>query len=63
LVGTFYYIRIVKLMYFDQPQDASRIDAKLDIRVLLSANGLAMLVLGILPQPLMQLCFSAIKGL
>jgi len=63
LVGTFYYIRIVKLMYFDQPQDASRIDARLDIRILLSANGLAMLALGILPQPLMQLCFNAIKGL
>jgi len=63
LVGTFYYIRIVKLMYFDEPQDASRVDAKLDIRVLLSANGLAMLALGILPQPLMQLCFNAIKGL
>src|SRR5712671_776711 len=63
LVGTFYYIRIVKLMYFDEPQDAGRIDAKLDVSVLLSANGLAVLVLGILPQPLMQLCFYAIKGL
>ena len=63
LVGTFYYIRIVKLMYFDEPQDAGRIDAKLDVSVLLSANGLAVLVLGILPQPLMQLCFHAIKGL
>ena len=63
LIGTFYYIRIVKLMYFDEPQDATRIDAKLDVRVLLSANGLAMLALGILPQPLMQLCFNAIKGL
>src|SRR5213078_3661589 len=62
LVGTFYYIRIVKLMYFDEPQDAGRIDAKLDVGVLLSANGLAV-VLGILPQPLMQLCFYAIKGL
>ena len=63
LVGTFYYIRIVKLMYFDEPQDAGRIVAKLDVSVLLSANGLAVLVLGILPQPLMQLCFYAIKGL
>ena len=63
LVGTFYYIRIVKLMYFDEPQDAGRIDAKLDVSVLLSANGLAVLVLGILPQPLMQLCLYAIKGL
>ncbi|HEY6241071.1 MAG TPA: NADH-quinone oxidoreductase subunit NuoN [Burkholderiales bacterium] len=63
LVGTFYYIRVVKLMYFDEPQDAGRIDAKLDLSVLLSANGLAVLALGILPQPLMQLCFQAIKGL
>jgi len=63
LVGTFYYIRIVKLMYFDEPQDAARIDAKLDVSVLLSANGLAVLALGILPQPLMQLCFQAIRGL
>jgi len=39
LVGTFYYIRVVKLMYFDEPQDAGRIDARLDVSVLLSANG------------------------
>ncbi|HEY6721532.1 MAG TPA: NADH-quinone oxidoreductase subunit NuoN, partial [Burkholderiales bacterium] len=63
LVGTFYYIRIVKLMYFDEPLDAERIDAKLDMGILLSVNGLAVLVLGILPQPLMQLCLQAIKGL
>jgi len=63
LVGTFYYLRIVKLMYFDEPQDVAEIRTKLDMNVLLSANGLAMLVLGILPQPLVQLCFVAIKGL
>jgi NADH-quinone oxidoreductase subunit N len=63
LIGTFYYIRIVKLMYFDEPLDAERIDAKLDMGIFLSVNGLAVLVLGILPQPLMQLCFQAIRGL
>jgi NADH-quinone oxidoreductase subunit N len=63
LVGAFYYIRIVKLMYFDEPQDGRPIEAKADMRVLLSANGLAMLALGILPQPLMQLCFYSIRGL
>ncbi len=63
LVGAFYYIRVVKLMYFDEPQDAAEIRGKLDFSVLLSANGLAVLALGILPQPLMQLCFYAIKGL
>ncbi len=63
LVGTFYYIRVVKLMYFDAPQDSAEVRGKLDASVLLSANGLAVLALGILPQPLMQLCFYAIKGL
>jgi NADH-quinone oxidoreductase subunit N len=50
-------------MYFDEPQDSVEVRGKLDISVLLSANGLAVLALGILPQPLMQLCFYAIKGL
>ena len=63
LVGAFYYIRVVKLMYFDEPQDSAEVRGKLDASVLLSANGLAVLALGILPQPLMQLCFYAIKGL
>jgi NADH-quinone oxidoreductase subunit N len=62
LVGAFYYIRVVKLMYFDAPKEEGRVEARLDVRVLLSANGLAVLALGILPQPLMQLCFVAIKA-
>jgi NADH-quinone oxidoreductase subunit N len=62
LVGTFYYIRIVKLMYFDEPAESAPVRAGIDVGILLSANGLAMLALGILPQPLMQLCLQAIKG-
>jgi NADH-quinone oxidoreductase subunit N len=62
LVGTFYYIRVVKVMYFDEPAETGAIRAGLDVGILLSANGLAMLALGILPQPLMQLCLQAIKG-
>jgi NADH-quinone oxidoreductase subunit N len=60
LVGAFYYLRIVKLMYFDEPKDRSPIDARGDTRVLLSANGLALLFFGILPQPLMGLCAVAL---
>lgn len=62
LVGAFYYIRVVKLMYFDEPTETGAIRAKLDAGILLSVNGLAVLALGILPQPLMQLCLQAIKG-
>ena len=60
LVGAFYYLRIVKVMYFDEPLDASPLDTRGDASVLLSANGLALLVLGILPQPLMGLCAIAL---
>ncbi|MEP7064165.1 MAG: NADH-quinone oxidoreductase subunit NuoN [Betaproteobacteria bacterium] len=60
LVGAFYYLRVVKVMYFDEPIDASPIDSRGDARVLLSVNGLALLALGILPQPLMGLCAIAL---
>ena len=60
LIGAFYYLRIVKLMYFDEPSDTAPIEARADQRMLLSANGLALLVFGILPQPLMGLCAIAL---
>jgi len=60
LVGAFYYLRIVKLMYFDTPHDTAPIVASPDARLILSANGLAILALGILPQPLMAVCVHAI---
>jgi NADH-quinone oxidoreductase subunit N len=74
LVGAFYYLRVVKLMYFDELRDdasgesrdgaaAGRLQGSLAARLLLSANGLALLVLGILPQPLMAACVAAIRGL
>ncbi len=60
LVGAFYYLRIVKLMYFDAPHDHSPIVASADSRLLMSVNGIAVLALGILPQPLMAVCVKAI---
>jgi len=63
LVGAYYYLRIVKLMYFDEPKDAAPVAGVGEMRWLLSANGLALLALGIVPQPLMALCFQSIKSL
>jgi NADH-quinone oxidoreductase subunit N len=60
VIGAFYYLRIVKLMYFDDAVDTEPIDAPGDARALLSANGLALLVLGVLPQYLMGLCTLAV---
>jgi len=63
LVGAFYYLRIVKLMYFDEPELTTPVEGPAEMRLLLSANGLALLVFGILPGGLMQLCFVAIRAL
>lgn len=60
VVGAFYYLRVVKLMYFDEPAESAPIVAPGGTRVLLSANGLLLLVLGIVPQILMGLCTLAI---
>jgi NADH-quinone oxidoreductase subunit N len=60
LVGAYYYLRIIKLMYFDQATDRNRIVASGDMRVALSLNGIAILVLGLLPGPLMAACATAI---
>jgi len=62
LVGAFYYLRVVKLMYFDEPQDRTPVTATADVRVLLAANGLAVLALGLLPGALMDLCQRAIHS-
>ena len=62
LVGAFYYLRLVKIMYFDAPVDTAPISPRGDVHVLISANGLAMLAFGIMPGPLMGLCMSAIQA-
>jgi len=61
LVGAFYYLRLVKLMYFDAPVDSAPIAPQWDVRFVMSVNGLAILVLGIAPGPLMALCMYSIQ--
>ena len=60
LVGAFYYLRVVKVMYFDAPEDTAPIHAPADVKVMLSVNGLAIAVVGLLPQGLMSLCAYAL---
>lgn len=59
-VGAFYYLRVVKLMYFDEPEDKSPIMAPNGMRVMLSVNALALLALGLMPQILMGISAYAI---
>jgi NADH-quinone oxidoreductase subunit N len=63
VVGAFYYLRVVKLMYFDDPVQTAPVTGGMGARVLMSANGLAVLVFGIFPARLMALCAVAIAAL
>ena len=63
LIGAFYYLRLVKVMYFDAPTQTAGITAGMDVRSVLSVNGALVLVLGIVPGGLMALCAQAIASL
>lgn len=63
LIGAFYYLRLVKLMYFDAPTQTAPIEAGVDVRSVLSVNGALVLVLGIVPGGLMALCAQAVASL
>ena len=58
VIGAYYYLRIVKLMYFDKPEQMTAIKASRGMRFVLTLNGLSLLVLGFIPGSLMALCIS-----
>ena len=60
VIGAFYYLRVVRLMYFDDGPGASP-QGGLDMRLVLSINGLAVLALGLFPNGLLQLCIAALQ--
>lgn len=59
VVGAFYYLRVVKVMYFDEPEDTSIITVPVDFLALLTINGVGVLALGIFSSGLIKLCVSA----
>ncbi len=60
LIGAFYYLRVVKVMYFDEPITATTVSAGTDVRTVLCINGALVLLLGLFPGALMSLCADAI---
>jgi NADH-quinone oxidoreductase subunit N len=62
VIGAFYYLRIIKLMYFDQPEDTAPLVSSLDTRLMLSLNSLAVLGLGLFPGGLLAVCQAAFAG-
>jgi NADH-quinone oxidoreductase subunit N len=64
LIAAFYYIRVIKVMYFDKPADTPHaITAGFDVRSVLTVNGLLILLLGIFPGGLLTLCLQAVHSL
>jgi NADH-quinone oxidoreductase subunit N len=60
VIGAFYYIRLIKVMYFDKAEDEQPLASQFDLRMGLTANGLAILLLGVFPGGLMALCHQVI---
>ncbi len=60
VIGAYYYIRLVKIMYFDDPADDGPLASDFDLRFALSANGVVILLLGLFPGSLMALCSQVI---
>jgi len=61
VIGAFYYLRVVKLMYFDAPADQPGTDRQTGVRMALGLNAAAVVVLGLLPSPLIDLCARLIR--
>ena len=61
LIGAFYYLRVVKVMFFDEPTDTAALAAPADAKLVMSLNGIAVLAFGILPGGLMTWCVYAIR--
>jgi NADH-quinone oxidoreductase subunit N len=62
LVGAFYYLRVVKVIWFDDAVDVSPISAPMDMRVVLSLNGILVVLLGVVPGSLLTGCLNAMKA-
>jgi len=60
VIGAFYYIRVVKIIYFDKPEDDTPITAGADTQLVFSLNGLSVLILGLFPASLLSVCTAAI---
>ena len=62
IIGAFYYIRVIKVMYFDEPTESTALSFSMTNRVAMTANGLALLALGLFPAALFNLCRMVFGG-
>ncbi len=58
VIGAYYYLRVLKLMYFDEPENVIELTAPFDMRLVLSINGALLLAVGLFPDRLIAICAS-----
>ena len=63
VLGAYYYLRVVKVMYFDEPTTLTVIQPSLDAHVAIGVNALALLILGLFPSVLITLSQSMVFGM
>ncbi len=63
LIGAFYYLRVIKVMFFDEPSDRSALSAPADARLVMSLNGIAVVLFGLMPDGLLTMCVLAVRTL
>ena len=61
IIGAFYYLRVIKIMYFDESEDSSPLMCSVDMRAMITTNSILVLLIGIFPGDLLALCMSAIS--
>ena len=59
VVGAYYYLRVLKVLYFDEPEGQSVGEPAIDVGAIISFNGLLMILLGVMPGILMGICTAA----
>jgi len=62
IIGAYYYLQVVRMMYFEPPEHVEEVHASGDTEIALSANGVAVLLLGVMPGLLMAVCIAAMRG-
>lgn len=62
IIGAFYYLRVIKIMYFDKAESSESIHCSKDMSLLISVNALAVLLIGLFPGGLLSLCLSVVSA-
>jgi len=62
IIGAFYYLRIIKLMYFDKAEETQPVECAMDLKWVFSLNAGLILLIGLMPDSLLALCKQVVMS-